>query len=304
MRRQPKAPSRILAFYDGKVVDMSYIEDAGRRFSFAALRVSDNAGKGYVIDSGRVYAITPASRKALVLPAAQAALVLEQASAIAPHLFALSAAEETSPPATSRSWRSGERVDVWVAAEQRWAEAKILVDYGDGNVELRIVGALPIGWEREGRVHTEILQPYSAEHERAPSTTVLDRLLDRVRAGQREITFDTDGYTESQVQRVIATAQDRGLHASYDGRFVLVRDLGQTSSRTPARRSVRAERAVPVARESAHRRQLRMDTGAESFALTHPTAPSRPERVVRQPPVSDRQAVFDIDRSPRFPTRR
>ncbi len=229
MRRKPKAHSKILAFYDGKVVDMSYIEDAGRRFSFAAMRVSDNAGKGYVIDSGRVYAITPASRKALVLPAAQAELVLEQASAIAPHLFA-----------------------------------------------------------------------QSAPRERAASTTVLDRLLDRVQAGQREITFDTEGYTESHVQRLIATAQDRGLHASYDGRFVLVRDLDPRASSQRVGRSVRPPSVAPAPREPAHRRQLRMDTGVESFALTHPTAPSRPERPARQLPVSERQAAFDIDTRPRF----
>jgi DNA repair protein RadC len=54
--------------------------------------------------------------------------------------------------------------------------------------------------------------------------------LDRVKAGQHEVTIDTEGYTKDQVDRVIATAKGRGLHASYDGRYVLVRDLSGVGS--------------------------------------------------------------------------
>lgn len=55
--------------------------------------------------------------------------------------------------------------------------------------------------------------------------TRLDLILDRVKPREHEVTIDTDGYTQAQVDRVIATAKERGLATSYDGRFVLVRDL-------------------------------------------------------------------------------
>lgn len=55
--------------------------------------------------------------------------------------------------------------------------------------------------------------------------TKFDLLLDTAKAGQRELTIDTEGYTTVQVERVIATAKARGLSAAYDGRFVLIRDL-------------------------------------------------------------------------------
>jgi hypothetical protein len=60
---------------------------------------------------------------------------------------------------------------------------------------------------------------------RANPKTKLDLILDQVEQGGREITFDTDGWTRDQVGRLIRTAQERGLYAAYDGRFVLVRDL-------------------------------------------------------------------------------
>jgi hypothetical protein len=59
--------------------------------------------------------------------------------------------------------------------------------------------------------------------------TRLDLVLDQVKRGDREVTIDTDGYTRQQVDRIIATAKQRGLHAAYDGRFVLVRDLRNTA---------------------------------------------------------------------------
>ena len=55
--------------------------------------------------------------------------------------------------------------------------------------------------------------------------TTLDLMLDKVKRGEQEISFDTEGYTEEQVKRIVTTAEARGLHASYDGRVVLVRDL-------------------------------------------------------------------------------
>jgi antitoxin (DNA-binding transcriptional repressor) of toxin-antitoxin stability system len=63
----------------------------------------------------------------------------------------------------------------------------------------------------------------------------LDLILDRVKAGEREVTIDTEGYTRDQVDRIIAAAKARGLSASFDGRVVLIRDLRtmQESTRAP-----------------------------------------------------------------------
>jgi hypothetical protein len=55
--------------------------------------------------------------------------------------------------------------------------------------------------------------------------TMLDHILDKVRRGQQEVTIDTEGYTKEQVKRVIDAAKARKLHTSYDGRFILIRDL-------------------------------------------------------------------------------
>jgi len=55
--------------------------------------------------------------------------------------------------------------------------------------------------------------------------TKLDLILDRVRCGQREVTFDTEGYTKQQVARIRQAAKARGLHVSGTQRWVLVRDL-------------------------------------------------------------------------------
>ena len=55
--------------------------------------------------------------------------------------------------------------------------------------------------------------------------TLLDQLLDRVIPRSAELTLDTEGYLTHQVEKVIQCAKDRGLSASYDGRFILVRDV-------------------------------------------------------------------------------
>jgi hypothetical protein len=141
----------------------------------------------------------------------------------------------------------------------------------------------------------------TAPRERETQPTMLDRLLDRVEAGQRELSIDTEGYTRSQVDRVITTAQGRGLSAAYDGRFVLVRDL--RGARTPSvrpSRAPRASRATALPREPAHRRQQRLDTGANTFRLVSPEPGVRPERKPAREPISDQQMGFDIDTRPRY----
>lgn len=56
-------------------------------------------------------------------------------------------------------------------------------------------------------------------------TTNLDLILDKVKCGEREVTFDVDGYTKEQAERVRATARTRGLHVSGTSRWILVRRL-------------------------------------------------------------------------------
>lgn len=59
--------------------------------------------------------------------------------------------------------------------------------------------------------------------------TKLDLILDGVKAKKKEVSIDTEGYTKDQVDRIIATARGRGLDASYDGRWVLVRDMRKSN---------------------------------------------------------------------------
>lgn len=55
--------------------------------------------------------------------------------------------------------------------------------------------------------------------------TKLDLILDRVQPGKQEVTLDVGDLTQEQIERVIATAKARGLHAAGHGRFILIRDL-------------------------------------------------------------------------------
>lgn len=73
-------------------------------------------------------------------------------------------------------------------------------------------------------VEIELEEPRSASE---TGRSLLDAILDKVQAGEREVTLDTEGYTKPQVDRIIATAKGRGLSASYDGRHVLIRDLSR-----------------------------------------------------------------------------
>lgn len=51
---------------------------------------------------------------------------------------------------------------------------------------------------------------------------MLDALLD---SPQQEITFDVRDYTEIDKARIIAEAEKRGLDASSDGKWILVRKI-------------------------------------------------------------------------------
>ncbi len=53
--------------------------------------------------------------------------------------------------------------------------------------------------------------------------TKLDLLLDKV-SPRHEVTFNVEGYSEADRQRVIDAAQSRGFDAAFDGKSILVRD--------------------------------------------------------------------------------
>ena len=59
MKPIKKPPPRVIAFYQGKVVDLSNLAvEPKRRFTFAAMRVTDNAPDGYVVEGDRVYSVS------------------------------------------------------------------------------------------------------------------------------------------------------------------------------------------------------------------------------------------------------
>jgi hypothetical protein len=66
-----KQPKTIIALYGDQVVNMDYLIPRGiadkQRFSLACARVMDNVGKGHVVEDGKVYALSGASRMAKVV---------------------------------------------------------------------------------------------------------------------------------------------------------------------------------------------------------------------------------------------
>lgn len=57
--------------------------------------------------------------------------------------------------------------------------------------------------------------------------TKLDLILDKVRARESEVTIDVEAFSSKDVAKVVDRAVARGYSASFDGRFILVRDLRQ-----------------------------------------------------------------------------
>ncbi len=57
--------------------------------------------------------------------------------------------------------------------------------------------------------------------------TKLDLILNQVKKGMREVTFDTEGYTNAQIKQIKAAAKSRGLNVAGTNRWLLVRDLSK-----------------------------------------------------------------------------
>ncbi len=79
---------------------------------------------------------------------------------IDPYSVAVDAIEQLLNAKPEGVYRPGTRVDVWAAAEQRFVEATVIADHGDRDIEIRIVGSVPVGWPRTGLVHSNIVRPY------------------------------------------------------------------------------------------------------------------------------------------------
>lgn len=119
------------------------------------------------------------------------------------------------------AWLSG--VPTW------WIKEKLTWEDAVRPVDEPLSVEVPLSWGNTRRL-TEESHGEACTCEKDPPRPMkaksrLDLILDRVVAGEREVTIDTDGYTTDQVDRIIATAKGRGFNASYDGRFVLIRDM-------------------------------------------------------------------------------
>ena len=66
--------------------------------------------------------------------------------------------------------------------------------------------------------------------------TRLDLILDKVKCGKHEVTFDLDGYTKAQKERVRSAARARGFNVAGTSRWLLVRDLSCAGIGRPRRK--------------------------------------------------------------------
>jgi hypothetical protein len=78
----------VYALYDGRVVDMGYIDQRKDRFKFAAMRIRDNGASGYVVDDRRLVYVVAAGKKMAVRADEQvSAIALRSVDAAFPALF-------------------------------------------------------------------------------------------------------------------------------------------------------------------------------------------------------------------------
>lgn len=76
---KPKPEVIVLSCYNGKVVDMKYIQDPKRRFAMACMRIHDNgARRGLVQEGDKIYLVTAGSRKAKLLSGTERDEALEE----------------------------------------------------------------------------------------------------------------------------------------------------------------------------------------------------------------------------------
>jgi hypothetical protein len=73
-----KTAKKLLAYYNGKVVDMAYVLHSPSAFSLACMRVTDNFREGYVIEDGKVYHVSRAFKIAKIIGGAPRDRVLAE----------------------------------------------------------------------------------------------------------------------------------------------------------------------------------------------------------------------------------
>lgn len=111
----------------------------------------------------------------------------------------------------------------------------------------------------------------------APGKTKLDMALDKVRHRENEATFDVRDYSEADKNRIIDAAQSRGLDASSDGKFILVRDMnvpspaqgltpGPSANTGPGTGSFATDFKTKAKGFGVHDRHI---SGSEESGLTH-----------------------------------
>ena len=61
---KPRRKTDVYAYYSGKVASMAYIPNPKERFKYGCMRVSDNAGEGYVLEGDKLYSISRSYRSA------------------------------------------------------------------------------------------------------------------------------------------------------------------------------------------------------------------------------------------------
>lgn len=72
MPKQPKAPLKVWAVYDGKALDMERTGAGteippGMRFHLACMRITDNNHDGYAVEGDKVYRVLRSKRTAMIV---------------------------------------------------------------------------------------------------------------------------------------------------------------------------------------------------------------------------------------------
>lgn len=80
--KRSREPAPVKAFYNGKVVDMAYVQDPKKRFSLAAYRIQDNMAEGYVLDGEKVYKISKRGGTAKLVAGDEREVVLAEVRAL------------------------------------------------------------------------------------------------------------------------------------------------------------------------------------------------------------------------------
>ena len=138
------------------------------------------------------------------------------------------AAGSTDADYAVEKWNKSRGRDYHTHRSAKGSQDSILWDYA--RRVIRAAGSNPAKFERcvkDVQESGEDVNAYAvctAAGTRNPKTK-LDLMLDQVKYGKREITFDVRDWNKSDVDRLISMAETRGLDAASDGKHVLVRDL-------------------------------------------------------------------------------